>query len=169
MQETNEVCTQNIDIENQFSESQQRLRKAMSDELKLYDTYQSCNQEEVLLSQAQKIMHVQTSYYQTFQGIENYRGTNLRGVSRNGRCNWQILSMSDGGKFYLATVDNILKAAILYDIFCIQTKGLKAKTNFNFTRLELRAVMQLKSLIKIKNGIMDQKQMGAKKAIHKSK
>lgn len=77
------------------------------------------DQEEIILSQSQKIMHVQASFYQSSQSIENYRGTNLRGVSRNGRCNWQILSMSDGGKFYLGTVDNILKAAILYDIFCI--------------------------------------------------
>jgi hypothetical protein len=49
--------------------------------------------------------------------------------------------MSDGGKVYIATVDNIFRAAILYDIFCIQTKGLSAKTNFNFTRLELRALL----------------------------
>jgi len=69
--------------------------------------------------------------------------------------------MSDGGKFYLGTVDNILKAAILYDIFCIQTKGMKAKTNFNFTRRELRAVLQLPSLIQIKNSIGDLKK-GAK-------
>ena len=48
-----------------------------------------------------------------------YRGTNFRGVSRNGRCNWQILTMIDGQKVYLGTVDNILKAAILYDIVSI--------------------------------------------------
>lgn len=72
--------------------------------------------------------------------IAAYKECNLRGVSKNGRCNWQILSMSNGAKFYLGTVDNILKAAILYDIFCLQTKGLKAKTNFNYTRHELIAI-----------------------------
>jgi hypothetical protein len=51
--------------------------------------------------------------------------------------------MNDGKKFYLGTVDNILKAAILFDVFTIQTKGIKAKTNFNYNRRELRAVLQL--------------------------
>ena len=59
--------------------------------------------------------------------------------------------MSDGDKIYLGTVDNILKAAILYDILCIQTKGLMAKTNFNFTRRELRAALMLPSLVAISN------------------
>ena len=85
------------------------------------------------------------------------RATNLRGVSRNGRCNWQILSMNDGVKFYLGTVDNSLKAALLYDILCIQTKGLKSKTNFTYTRTELAAMMHLPNLIFLKNKICDQK------------
>ena len=65
--------------------------------------------------------------------------------------------MNEGGKYYLGTVDNILKAAILYDIFTIQTKGIKAKTNFNYTRRELKAVMQVPCLIEIKNSIVDLK------------
>jgi hypothetical protein len=65
-------------------------------------------------------MHVQSFHSKKDEvGFNNYRGSNIRGVSKNGRCNWQILSMCDGSKFYLGTVDNILKAAILYDIFCI--------------------------------------------------
>jgi hypothetical protein len=43
----------------------------------------------------------------------------VRGVSKNGRHKWQIMSMSEGVKIYLGTVDNILKATILYDIFFI--------------------------------------------------
>ena len=54
---------------------------------------------------------------------------------------------------YLGTVDNILKAALLYDIYCIQVKGLKAKTNFNYTKRELNAIMQLPSLMYIKENI----------------
>ena len=50
---------------------------------------------------------------------KEYRGTNFRGISKNGRCNWQILTMIDGDKQYLGTVDNIFKAAVLYDIVCI--------------------------------------------------
>ena len=48
-----------------------------------------------------------------------YRGTAFRGVSRNGKESWQILTMIQGGKAYLATVDNIYYAAILYDILSI--------------------------------------------------
>jgi hypothetical protein len=49
--------------------------------------------------------------------------------------------MVDGAKSYLGTVDNILKAAILYDIFSIQAKGLKAKTNFSYTKREIYSVL----------------------------
>lgn len=44
-----------------------------------------------------------------------------------------MLTMIDGEKVYLGTVDSLLKAAILYDIVSIQMKGLKAKTNFIYT------------------------------------
>ena len=82
-----------------------------------------------------------------------YRGTNVRGVSKNGRSNWQILSMNQGVKIYLGTVDNIIKAAILYDIYCIQVKGLKAKTNFNYSKRELNAVLRLPSFMAIKDSV----------------
>ena len=61
-------------------------------------------------------------------------GTKFRGVSKNGRNSWQILTIVDGRKLYLASVDSILNAAIIYDILSIQTKGLKAKTNFNYSK-----------------------------------
>jgi hypothetical protein len=79
-----------------------------------------------------------------------YRGTNFRGVSRNGRSSWQILTMIDGHKVYLGTVDNIFKAALLYDLVTIQTKGLKAKVNFNYSKLELLALFLLPSIIGLK-------------------
>ena len=76
-----------------------------------------------------------------------YRGTNFRGVSKNGRCNWQILTMIDGEKVYVGTVDNIYKAAIIYDIVSIQTKGHKAKTNFLYRKSELLAILMLNNLM----------------------
>jgi hypothetical protein len=50
---------------------------------------------------------------------EEYRGSMFRGVSRNGKNRWQILYMIDGKKVYLTTVENILLAAIIYDILAI--------------------------------------------------
>ena len=58
--------------------------------------------------------------------------------------------MVDGAKVYLGTVDNMIKAAILYDMVSIQSKGFKAKTNFIYTRKELLALLSLKSLMEIK-------------------
>lgn len=86
-----------------------------------------------------------------------FRGTSFIGVSRNGKRNWQIISMFNGTKFYLGTVDNMLKAAILYDIFSIQTKGANAKTNFNYSVREVKCIVSLPCLIRIKNRIQDQK------------
>ena len=54
--------------------------------------------------------------------------------------------MNQGKNAYLGTVDNILKAAILYDIFAIQAKGKKAKTNFSFTRKEICAMFMIPEL-----------------------
>ena len=68
---------------------------------------------------------------------QGFRGTSFIGVSRNGKRNWQIISMFNGTKFYIGTVDNMLKAAILYDLFSVQTKGLNAKVNFNYTVREI--------------------------------
>lgn len=49
--------------------------------------------------------------------------------------------MIDNEKVYLGTIDNLLKAAILYDIVSIQMKGLKAKTNFIYTHREVLSVL----------------------------
>ena len=45
-------------------------------------------------------------------------------------------------KVYIGTVDKIELAAIIYDIFQIQYKGLKAKTNFNYSRFEITEIMK---------------------------
>lgn len=65
--------------------------------------------------------------------------------------------MIDGQKVYFGTVDNIFKAAVLYDIVSIQSKGLKAKTNFFYSRNELIALMSLESLMHIKRVIQQRK------------
>lgn len=59
--------------------------------------------------------------------------------------------MIDGEKFYVGTVDDMHKAAIIYDVLSIQTKGRKAKTNFNYRKNELLAILQLKKLSNTKD------------------
>jgi hypothetical protein len=58
--------------------------------------------------------------------------------------------MIDGIKIYMGTVDNIFKAAILFDIVTIQNRGLKAKVNFCYTKLELLAMLLLPNLTYLK-------------------
>jgi len=109
--------------------------------------------EKVILRNCPKLSICQQQSFMQLQSSNMYRGTNFRGVSKNGRCNWQILTMIDGNKVYVGTVDSMHKAAILYDIVSIQTKGLKAKTNFIYRKHELLAVLNLKNLINIKEKI----------------
>jgi hypothetical protein len=94
--------------------------------------------------------------YEKSQGNQ-FRGTSLRGVSKNGRNNWQILCFEESTKVYLGTVDDILKAALLYDIFSIQNKCRKAKTNFSYTAKEIIAIFKIKSLKLIRDNIVQMK------------
>lgn len=73
--------------------------------------------DEIILHSCPKL----SQYFQKnlANNMEFYRGTKFRGVSRNGRNSWQILTMVDGRKVYLATVNNIINAAIIYDILSI--------------------------------------------------
>ena len=59
--------------------------------------------------------------------------------------------MIDGDKVYVGTVDNIYKAAIIYDIVSIQTKGLKATTNFIYRKSELLGILQITNLMNLRD------------------
>ena len=77
---------------------------------------ESTSLNQIILTQCHKnLSQVNSKYIQK----EVDRGTNLRGISKNGRCNWQILMMNLGANAYLGTVDNIAKAGLIYDIFAI--------------------------------------------------
>ena len=75
-------------------------------------------------------------------------------MSRNGTCSWQILYMYKGYKEYVCTIESVLKAAIIYDIICIQSKGLLSKTNFTYQMREIEAILQLPSFLGIKKRIL---------------
>ena len=65
--------------------------------------------------------------------------------------------MHRGQKIYICTLDSKFKAAILYDIICIQSKGLKGKTNFSYSALELAAILNLRNLLGIKSRVAQMK------------
>ena len=74
------------------------------------------------------------------------RGTQYRGISRNCNKQWQILVQCNSQRYYVGSVDNIDKAAILHDLIVLQSKGLKAKTNFSYMKHELLAILVLGDL-----------------------
>jgi hypothetical protein len=44
---------------------------------------------------------------------------------------------------FIATVDNMAMAALIHDVISIQCNGLNVKTNFNYTKIDLLAIMCL--------------------------
>lgn len=161
LQEDNLPQFLDMNLEIKFTGKQRIVRRELFEFLmgKTSDGKDKIELDQIIIRCCPKISQGLGEYFP--QNSELYRGTNFRGVSRNGRCNWQILTMVDGQKVYLGTVDNILKAAILYDLVSIQAKGLKAKTNFIYTKKELIAILFLKSLMMIKfSGIENRKVLG---------
>lgn len=84
------------------------------------------------------------------KNIQNFRGTNYRGITKNFVSSWQIFMQFKGKKHYIATVDNIDYAAILFDLCSLQSKGMQVKTNFNYTKAELLALLLLKDFKQMK-------------------
>jgi hypothetical protein len=74
--------------------------------------------DRIIIFQSKRGQNITGNKY-TEEDVDKFRGTKLRGVSKNGRSNWQILCFEESNKVYLGTVDDIVKAALLYDIFSI--------------------------------------------------
>ena len=73
---------------------------------------------EVIIRHRPKFLHQLTT--EQLNNEHKFRGSKYHGVSLNGKNNsYQILTMIQEGKAYLATVDNIDYAAVLYDILSI--------------------------------------------------
>jgi len=81
---------------------------------------------------------------------KNYkpRGSRYRGVSKNGS-QWQVLIMVKKKKRYLGSFSNEEEAARAYDKVALQHHGIKAKTNYDYTKEELEKIMKGPKLLKI--------------------
>ena len=55
--------------------------------------------------------------------------------------------MSCNHKIYIGKIDNILLAAVLFDMIQIQIKGVKANCNFTYTKNEFLKVFNLKKCL----------------------
>ena len=81
---------------------------------------------------------------------KNYkpRGSRYRGVSKNGS-QWQVLIMVKKKKRYLGSFSNEEEAARAYDKVALQHHGIKAKTNYDYTKEEIEKIMKGPKLLKI--------------------
>lgn len=64
------------------------------------------------------------------------RGSVYRGVSKNGK-QYQVMVMNNNHKYFSGQIKSEDLAARIYDRYALQTMGLRAKTNFAYTRAEL--------------------------------
>ena len=68
------------------------------------------------------------------------RGSRCRGVSKNGN-QWQVLIMINKSKSYVGSYATEELAARIYDIVSLKNHGNKAKTNFNYSKQEIKTLI----------------------------
>ena len=68
------------------------------------------------------------------------RASKFRGVSRNG-VQWQVQLGNTLSKRYIGSAPTEEEAARLYDRKAILTNGLKAKTNFTYTKRQIEYIL----------------------------
>ena len=76
------------------------------------------------------------------------RGSRYRGVSKNGS-QWQVLIMVKKKKRYLGSFSNEEEAARAYDKVALQHHGIKAKTNYDYTKEEVEEIIAGPHLLKL--------------------
>lgn len=69
-----------------------------------------------------------------------FRGSKFRGVSKNGK-QWQVFIMIGKSKRYIGIVGNELDAARYYDALAIQNHGIRAKTNFEYSKTQILEIL----------------------------
>ena len=78
------------------------------------------------------------------------RSSKYRGVSKNGN-QWQVLIMVNKSKTYIGTYSSESIAARIYDIIAIKNRGIKARTNFVYSKNQLAKICSNDIDIKAKN------------------
>lgn len=79
-------------------------------------------------------------------GDKNYRGSRYWGVSKN-KSKWQVMITLNHYKEYNGGFSSEEEAARVYDRKSICTFGLKAKTNFNYSKREVVGILSTNDCI----------------------
>ena len=69
------------------------------------------------------------------------RGSSFRGVSKNGK-KWQVQLLGNLRKHYIGSIQSEERAARIYDRHAILTHGLRAKTNFPYTKSQIATILE---------------------------
>jgi hypothetical protein len=68
------------------------------------------------------------------------RGSQYRGVSKNGK-KWQVQLLGNLKKHYIGSIISEERAARIYDRHAILTHGLRAKTNYSYSKKHILAIL----------------------------
>ena len=71
----------------------------------------------------------------------NKTSSKFRGVSRNGN-KWQILIAINNKKYYLGSYPSEEIAARVYDIHAIKMRGIKARTNYPYNKIQIKNIIE---------------------------
>jgi hypothetical protein len=82
--------------------------------------------------------------------VRRPRGSQYRGVSKN-KSKWQVMIMGNFKKMYFGAIENEAEAALFYDKLAIVSHGIKARTNFNYTRRDIISILNDEALSRVWN------------------
>lgn len=82
--------------------------------------------------------------------IKRPRGSQFRGVSKN-KSKWQVMIMGNFKKMYFGAIEDEEEAARFYDKLAIVSHGIKARTNFDYTRRDIIDILNEEGLSRVWN------------------
>ena len=121
------------------------------------------NNNEIKVLKNNKIVYINKSLLNSYSSSKNIkelnkisfvrrnkRSSQYRGVSKNGN-QWQVLIMVNRNKSYIGSYPNEEIAARIYDIFALKNRGIKARTNFIYSSIQIKKICEIDIDIKSKN------------------
>eukprot|EP00347_Sterkiella_histriomuscorum_P003222 403365125 len=126
----------NQETEDERQQIRQSIRNKLSDLIEILEAINLTNQ--VIVKSKPKFEP--NSVYSDARRQSN-RGSQFRGVSRNGK-KWQVMIMGKSKKQYIGAIEDESEAALIYDWHAVVTQGIRAKTNFSYTRDQLMKIAE---------------------------
>ena len=127
-------CSLLSEVESQFTNEQRNLRSKL-----FHRIMNEKSLSAIILKRSQKQSQKKTG--------DCNRGSRYIGVSLNSHGYWQIMFKYHSERYYLCSLQDLEQAAVVYDIAMIQIKGMVAKTNFDYNKMQLLAILLESSLI----------------------